>query len=178
MRRTIPFVVTVVAVIMAVLAVMVGVAWGITSGQAGPPSQVFMQTTNGDTDEVCLFATAQNESAMHQDLHLEAGSSVVALFSFNFNRLEANEQGHVGIVLTGGGDPGLRFVSGVWRFPGNGTFEHASGTVTWSFADVPATGDWTVDVRAWVWGRTLNQLRTDADMDGCSLTVFVSPPAA
>jgi hypothetical protein len=179
MRRTIPFAVTVLAAIMAVLAVMVGVASGVISGQAGPPTQVFMQTTDGDVDEVCLVATLENQSAMHQDLHLDAGSSVVALFSFELHELNVREQGELGIVLTGGGDPGHRFVSGVWRFPGNANFHKASGTVSWSFADVPATGDWTVDVRALVGplDEPTQQVH-DAAMDSCSLTLFVSPPAA
>jgi hypothetical protein len=178
MRRTIALAVTLVAVIMAVLAVMVGVASGLISGQAGPITQVFMQTTDGDVDEVCLTATPENQSAMHQDLHLDAGSSVVALFSFELHELNLREQGEMGIVLSGGGDPGHRFASGVWRFPGNATFRKASGTVSWSFPDVPTTGDYTLDVRAWVGPLDEpTQSVHEASMDSCSLTLFVSPPA-
>ncbi len=167
-----------VAATVAILAVMVGVAQGLTSGQAGPPSQVYMQTTNGDEDEVCLHTTPENQSAMHQELELEAGSSVVGVFSFELGRLEAHEQGELGIVLTDQGDSGYRVPSGVWRFPGNAMFGKASGTVTWSFPDVPVTSNYIVDVRAWIGPLDQNfgaQVR-DAFMDSCSLTVFVSPP--
>jgi hypothetical protein len=55
--------------------------------------------------------TRENQSAMHQDLHLEAGSSVVALFTFGLTDLGAHERGIVGIMLQGGGEPGHRFAS-------------------------------------------------------------------
>jgi hypothetical protein len=169
--------VAVIAAIVVVLAVMVGVAQGLISGQAGPPTQVFMQTTEGDVEEVCLDpVTRENQSAMHQDLHLEAGSSVVALFSFGLTHLDVHERGIVGIILSGGGEPGHRFASEIWGFPGNANFSNSSGTVTWSFPDVPTTGDYTVDVRAFLGfpEEPSHEVR-QATMEGCSLTVFVSP---
>jgi hypothetical protein len=117
---------------------------------------------------------------MEQPLSLEAGSSVVAMFSFNVNRLDDQEMAHLGLVLTG--PDAYRVVSGVWRFPGDSVFHHTAGTVTWSWSSVPTTGDYTVEVHAWIGAVTPHSPSgargPDGDIDGCSLTTLVSAPVA
>lgn len=123
-----------------------------------------------------MGATAENGNAMQQNLTLAEGSDVVVLFSYQWSRLDAREQAEMAISM-GWGDPDTWLESGIWRIPGNAAFGTTSGTLTWSFADVPVDdGEYALVVNALVRSMRGAAGPPEADLSACSLTVLVSPP--
>jgi hypothetical protein len=103
---------------------------------------------------------------MSQTVTLHRASNLLVYFTFEWGALEAGEEGLLEFALDGvNASPESPFE---WGFAGN-VIPHSSGTVTWSFADVPA-GTHMVAARGRVQGGDLNAL-----LDDCALTVFVTP---
>jgi hypothetical protein len=164
--------VSVVAVVVALLAVMFpGFGFGQTTfSHGGPPSDVYTQT-NPDT---CLSVGTEGATAMEQELTLGAESHLLVYFSFEWGALGTREEGKLSFELDG------TDATSEWSFPGNSA-TRTSGTVMWSFEDVPA-GTHIVDV----FGRVdpipsdgqPPGVHTSADVNGCALTVIATPVAA
>lgn len=132
------------------------------------PIEVFTQT-NPDT---CLAAGPNGQTAMQQELTLDAKSRVLVYFAFEWGRLSTQKVGHLSMGLE---EPETEVPSEPWRFSGTVSTQ-TSGTVMWTFEDV-ATGPHTVHVFAYVTFRGTDAGTPSADVNGCALTVFVLPAA-
>ena len=161
--------VAVVAAIVAVLAVMFpGLGFGqTTSSHGGSPSDVYTQT-NPNT---CLAAGPNGQTAMEQFFDLGAESHVVVYFTSEWARLNTHEVGHLSMGLDGRPE----VPSEPWRFSGT-VSTHTSGTVMWTFDNV-ASGHHRVNVLAFVSFMQGAAGTPSADLNGCALTVFVTPVA-
>jgi hypothetical protein len=175
MRRTIPFVVAVMATIAAVLAVMVGVGIGQpVSSHGGTPTDVYTQTLGSANDEVCADVPADGVSAMPQEFEVASPSQVVAVFSFSLEGLDARELAVAHLELDGAA-PG---VADTWFTTVTPKISVVNGTLTWSFPNVLPGQPHTVSVYAAVQaipGRSAGTSDLVAQMMNCALTVLVSP---
>jgi hypothetical protein len=163
--------VAVVAAVVAVLAVAFPrLGFGqTTSSHGGSPSDVYTQT-NPNT---CW--SGGPSGAMQQFFDLGAKSHVVVYFTFEWATLDTREVGHISMGLDG--RPETEVPVEGWRFSGT-VSTHTSGTVMWTFDNV-APGHHRVDVFAFVSKPRFaggNEL-SDADLNACALTVFVTPVA-
>ncbi len=128
------------------------------AAQGPPPSDVFMKTESG----TCLAVGAEGRDAMTQTLTLARESDLLLYFTFEWGSLNLDEEGLLSRRLDDTPPPFE------WSFAGN-AFSRTSGTVMWSFADVPA-GTHNVAAHARLEGGDLS-----AQLNGCALTVFVIP---
>jgi len=166
--------VAVVAAIVAVLAVMVGVSIadpGESSG--GSPTDVFMNTQ----PEICTQADREGVNAMGTAVDFDQGSHLLVYFTSQWSGLNDDKELLVGFEIL---DVDGEFFadSPLWA-DGTAQSTHGSGTVMWTFEDVPA-GDYTVQMIAQV--RTgpvpAHAAGTHALLENCALTVFVIPAPA
>jgi hypothetical protein len=125
--------------------------------ETSPPRNVFLQTRGND---VCLNVTADGQDAMTQTVTLHTQSSLVLYFTFEWGSLSSDEEGLLAPTLDSSGSPFE------WGFVGN-DISRTSGTVMWSFANVPA-GTHTVGFGARLQGGDVS-----AELNDCALTVFV-----
>jgi len=123
-----------------------------------PPREVLMKTRSG----TCLSVAAQGQHALTQTLTLPRESNLLLYFAFEWGSLNPDEEGLIAPTLDGPESPFE------WSFAGN-AFSRTSGTVMWSFANVPA-GTHTVGPIARLEGGDLS-----AQLNECALTVFVVP---
>jgi len=163
--------VAVVAAIVAVLAVMFpGIGFGqTTSSHGGSPSDVYTQT-NPNT---CLTAGPNGQIAMEQFFDLGAESLVVVYFTSEWARLNTHERAHISMGLDG--RPETEVPVEGWRSSGT-VSTHTSGTVMWTFDNV-APGHHKVNVFGRVSFIGTDAGRPSADLNGCALTLFVTPVA-
>jgi hypothetical protein len=177
MRRTIPFVITAVAVIVGVLTVMVGV--GI--GQTGPhgtlaEAEVYMLGQGSLDDVPCAEVPADGVGAMPLEFEVTKASHVLAYFTFAWEGLDLRELGvaHLELDGDGGGQSDHWFRPAAPNFP-------VDGALMWTFPDVQADGNpHTVSVYAAVQAfprASGAQSSLFATMMNCALTVFVIPAA-
>lgn len=178
MRKTMLLAVTVVAATIAVVAVMFpGLGFGqTTSIHGGTPTDVYTKEIEG----VCgtLTPGGAPPDFMTQDFILDAPSNVLVYFTTGLSGLTTDEDASVNFIL----DFGTESISDSpsWDFPGN-QFAKASGTVMWSFKDVPV-GPHSVIIGSEIIvsptvGGHGQQSQPSADFDNCALTVFVTPVA-
>jgi len=161
--------VAVVAAIVAVLAAMFpGLGLGqTTSSHGGSPSDVYAQTD----PNTCLAAGFHGQTAMEQFFDVGAKSHVVVYFTFEWARLNTHEAGHISMSLDGGSEVPVEG----WRSSGT-VSSQTSGTVMWTFDHV-APGHHRVNVFGRVAFIAGDVDKSFADLNSCSLTVFVTPVA-
>jgi hypothetical protein len=164
--------VAVVAAIVAVLAVMFpGLGFSqTTSSHGGSPSDVYTQTNSNDT---CMSPSPNGTSALEQFFDVGAESHVVVYFTFEWARLNTHEVGHISMGLDG--RPETEVPSEPWRFSGTVSTQ-TTGTVMWTFDNV-APGHHRVNVFAYVTFLGTDAGKPSADLNGCALTLFVTPVA-
>ncbi len=169
MRRTIPFVVAVVAAIVAMLAVMAGIGIGqTTSSHGGTPSEVFMSTY--DTKVVC---NEGGEVRKHRvrlvptAVSVGEQSHVLAYFTATLSHYELNPELLLALQIEG---TDIVESSPEWIERGGGG--HSTVTVMWTFQDI-AAGDYTVRASARLPGLLAGA--PGANLQACALTVFVVP---
>jgi hypothetical protein len=124
-----------------------------TASAASPTTNlVFTKTTTGEC----------SDGDMSQTLTLNQKSRLLVSFTFEWGGLEDGEEGLLSPSLDGG------FATFEWGFVGH-TVPRTSGTVTWSFTNVPR-GSHTVAFNARVEGGD-----EDSGLNECALTVIVVP---
>jgi len=163
----------VVAAIVAVLGVMVGV--GIADpgeSHGGSPTDVFMNTV----EPSCTQADREGVHAMGTAVDFDQGSHLLVYFTSQWSGLNDDKELLLGFeILDVNGEV---FRSPVWA-DGTAQSTQGSGTVMWTFEDVPA-GDYTVQMFAQVRTGSVpaHAAGTHALLENCALTVFVIPAPA
>lgn len=164
MRRTIPFVVTVITALLAFPVLGIGQPF---MSHGAPPRDVFMtQTTdvcNGSepvgTEPVSLLPTP---------VSVGEKSHVLVYFTATLSHYREPEL-VLGLRIEGPDEAS----SGQWIERGDRG--HSTVTVMWPFSDV-APGDYTVKATANMGGPL--QGRPGANLQACTLTAFVMPAVA
>lgn len=166
--------VAVVAAVVAVLAVMFpSLGFGQTTGvMGGSPSAVYMNKN----PDFCATVDNAGGSVINQEVVVDAEAHLLAYFTFEWGSLNERLEGLVDIALLAS-DETVVGDSQEWGFPGT-RIQRTSGTVMWSFEDVPP-GTYTVHGAARVdaarAGLPVSEL--SAGLEECALTVFVIPAA-
>lgn len=125
------------------------------------PEKTYMQTLTGST---CLGVGIDSLTAMVQRVAFEERSHLSISFTFEWGRLESDEEGLLSMSV----DDGAAGSSAEWGFAGT-DLSRTSGNLTWAFPNVPA-GVHKVAVHARVEGGD-----GEADLNDCGLTLFVIP---
>ena len=132
------------------------------AAQGSPPPLLYFKTRGA----ICLEFGAIGEDVMTQTVTLLHASNLLVLFTYEWARLDLDQEGLLHFTLDGQAPAPFE-----WGFAGS-SISRTSGTVTWSFTDVPA-GTHTVAARARVEGGDLS-----AGLNECAMTVFVFPSVA
>ena len=177
MRRTNPIAAAVVGAVAVVLVIVALPGLGLgepTSFHGGSPSDVFMQTNPG----LCATVDGQGGMVMGEEITFDDDSHVFLSFTYEWGTLDARLEGLVDLALL---DPDGTVIrsQGEWGFAGS-RIPRTSGTVTWSFENVPA-GTYTAIAGARVDASPAGGLplagELSAGIEECALTAFVIPVA-
>ena len=133
-----------------------------STAQGSPPPVVYFKTVSA----ICLEFGAVGEDVMTQTVTLHRESNLLVLFTFEWGALDVDQEGLLHFTLDGQAPAPFE-----WGFAGS-AISRTSGTVTWSFTDVPA-GTHTVAARARVEGGDVS-----AGLNECALTIFAFPRVA
>lgn len=170
--------VAVVAAIVAVLAVMgfPGVSFGVPTTVHGvSPSDVFMNTE----PEVCAEVDLAGSGLMHTAVTFDQDSHLLVYFTFEGSGFGTRTELLLGPEVADEAGDLFRGRPFEWGFVGNAASAHTSGTVMWTFEDVPA-GSYFVSMTHRV--ETIPSglpggSHPSAVLENCALTVFVIPVA-
>jgi hypothetical protein len=173
MRRTLLSVVLGAVVVLIAVVALPGLGIGATTTSHGlTPTDAF---TNTDP-EVCHVEKVgpQPVSLLPTAVHVGEESLVVAYFTSTWSAPSGSPD-ELLLALKIGDDSSPEWIANTGT-GGSERAAHGVGTVMWSFPNVPA-GDYTVEATAHIAGAPGTSGQSGANLQGCALTVVVSPMA-
>jgi hypothetical protein len=183
MRRTLLGVALGAIVALIAVVALPGLGIGATTTSHGlTPTDVFATNGPGVNNEpsVCnpdpdSKIGTQPVSLLPTAVHVGQDSLLVAYFTSTWSAPGGAPDELVLTLHIVGGDSSPDWIANT----STGSSErnaHGVGTVMWSFPNVPA-GDYTVEATAHLGGAFGTTSQSGANLQACSLTVFVSPTA-
>lgn len=164
------------AATVSVVILLAGIAFALTSeSHGGTPTDVFTATNPG----VCAEVDGFGGPVIQTEITVSQTSIVSVAYTFEWGTLNPRLEGLVDIGLLDRQTEQVVAGQGEWGFS-SGNIPRQSGTVTWSFPNIPPGNYWVVGaarVDAFPSGGPAGLGGSDlsAGLNECSLTVLVSP---
>jgi hypothetical protein len=179
MRRMNPFAAAVLGAVVALIALVALPGLGIgetTTSHGASPSDVF---TNAETEVCAEVPFGEGSGAMFTPVTFDQESHLLVYFTFEGSGFGPRTELLLGPELEDEAGDVVQGRPFEWGFVGNAAGAHTSGTVMWTFEDVPA-GSYIIAMTHRV--ETVPSglpggNEPSAVMENCVLTVFVNPVA-